>query len=162
MFSDPAARPHSLAIRTAQDAYRSMPGTPLGMDPRAVHSVDLAAAMNNARMGLEGGDYFLGAPKFPNGSMRPRSPMPPLAGQDWDHENALVGNGFHNGPFGYRERDLEDQIRRENSVAALLNAAILPPAKYAQVYPLRCDDGTLPADFKSPKTVEAMKVLDSK
>lgn len=50
---------------------------------------------------------------------------------------------------------------RDNRVAALLNGAILAPAKFAQVHPLRCDDGTYPADFQFPKTVEAMKILDS-
>ncbi|KAL9576537.1 MAG: hypothetical protein Q9212_007014 [Teloschistes hypoglaucus] len=121
MYADVAGRPHSLALRSAQDAYRSMPGTPLGMEPRGAHAVDLAAAMNHARMGIDGQDYFLGAQRFSPGAMGPR----------------------------------------DNRVAALLNGAILAPAKFAQVHPLRCDDGTYPADFQAPKTVEAMKILDN-
>ncbi|KAL8697921.1 MAG: hypothetical protein Q9201_006854 [Fulgogasparrea decipioides] len=167
MFTDAAGQPHSLAIRPAQDAYRSMPGTPLGVDPRGANTMDLAAAMNHARMGLaDGGDYFLGAPKFPPRAMRPRSPMPPLSGNDWHHDGDYANRGPSNMiPLGYQERDrdreMEDQIRKDNRVAALLNGAILAPAKYAQVYPLRCDDGSFPTDFKSAKTVEAMKVLDN-
>lgn len=118
MFADAAGRPHSLALRPAQDAYRSMPGTPLGIDPRGTHSMDLAAAMNHARMGLEGGgDYFLGAPKFPPGTMRPRSPMPSLPGHDWTRDADYANRGSSNMvPFGYQERDrereLEDLVRK--------------------------------------------------
>lgn len=54
-----------------------------------------------------------------------------------------------------------DLYGRENRVAALLNGAIVVPAKYAQVHPLRCDDGKFPADFRSSKMVSAMRVLDS-
>ncbi|KAI4109417.1 MAG: hypothetical protein L6R37_000574 [Teloschistes peruensis] len=161
---DPADIAESLALRSAQDAYRSMPGTPLGMEPRGANAVDLAAAMNHARMGLDGQDYFLGAQRFPPGAMGPRSPMPPVMGNNWNHENEhlnrSMGNMLPFQPERDRERDLEDQTRKDNRVAALLNGAILAPAKFAQVHPLRCDDGTYPADFQFPKTVEAMKILD--
>ncbi|KAI4253755.1 MAG: hypothetical protein LQ352_003502 [Teloschistes flavicans] len=164
MYADVAGRPHSLALRPAQDAYRSMPGTPLGMEPQGANAVDLAAAMNHARMGLDGQDYFLGAQRFPPGIMRSRPPMPPGMGNDWNHENAQMNRSMGNMlPYQERdrERDLEDQTRKDNRVAALLNGAILAPAKFAQVHPLRCDDGTYPADFQFPKTVEAMKILDN-
>ncbi|KAL8812016.1 MAG: hypothetical protein Q9200_001348 [Gallowayella weberi] len=144
-----------------------MPGTPMGPDPRGPHSMDLAAAMNHARTGLENpnGDYFLGAPQYSTGVMRPRSPMVPLPGHDPYHGNSMAMNGNHNHSLGFRERDrereVEDFVRKENRVAALLNGAILAPAKYAQVHPLRCEDGSFPADFKLGKTVEAMKVLDN-
>ncbi|KAL8732881.1 MAG: hypothetical protein Q9166_002482 [cf. Caloplaca sp. 2 TL-2023] len=139
----------------------------MGMDPRGPHSMDLAAAMNHARTGLENpsGDYFLGAPQYQAGVMRPRSPMISLSGHDSYHGNGLGMNGNHNNPLAFRERererDMEDFVRKENRVAALLNGAILPPAKYAQVHPLRCDDGSFPADYRLAKTVEAMKVLDN-
>ncbi|KAL9602342.1 MAG: hypothetical protein Q9219_001908 [cf. Caloplaca sp. 3 TL-2023] len=154
-----------MPIRPPQEAYRSMPGTPLGMDPRGVNSVDMAAAMEHARSGLEVGDYFLGAPKFPTANMRPRTPMMPFSGHNWDHENGFPAGGPMNNALGFRdhdrERDLDDFIRKENKVAALLNGAIIPPAKYAQVYPLRCEDGSFPSDFKSAKTTAVMKTLDN-
>ncbi|KAL9003596.1 MAG: hypothetical protein Q9188_003547 [Gyalolechia gomerana] len=142
-----------------------MPGTPLGIDPRGANSVDLAAAMDHARSGLETGDYFLGAPKIPPGPLNTRPPMMPVAGRHWDHDNGYSANGSMGSGLGFRERDrerdLEDYIRKENKVAALLNGAILPPARYAQVWPLRSDDGNFPADFKSPKTVGVMRTLDN-
>lgn len=80
--------------------------------------MDLAAAMNHARAGLEasGGDYFLGAPQYPAGVMRPRSPMIPLPGHDTYHSNGLAMNGNSNNVLGFRERDRErdneEMIRR--------------------------------------------------
>ncbi|KAL8665108.1 MAG: hypothetical protein Q9202_002508 [Teloschistes flavicans] len=115
MYADVAGRPHSLALRPAQDAYRSMPGTPLGMEPQGANAVDLAAAMNHARMGLDGQDYFLGAQRFPPGIMRSRPPMPPGMGNDWNHENAQMNRSMGNMlPYQERdrERDLEDQTRK--------------------------------------------------
>ncbi|KAL8742015.1 MAG: hypothetical protein Q9184_008315 [Pyrenodesmia sp. 2 TL-2023] len=163
MYADMGARP--LAIRPAHEAYRSMPGTPMGMDPRGLNSMELATAMDHARSGLEGGDYFLGAARYPPGTMRPRSPMVPVSGQPWDHDHGFAASGSMNNVLGFRERDrerdLEDSVRRDNRVAALLNGAILAPSKYALVHPLRCDDGSYPADFRSAKTVSAMRVLDN-
>ncbi|KAL8837590.1 MAG: hypothetical protein Q9170_002467 [Blastenia crenularia] len=169
MFTDMPSRSHSLAVRPLPDAYRSMPGTPLGVDPRRPNAVDLAAAMTHAhaRMSLEGGDYFLDAPKFPPGTIRPRSPMLPVPGHDWNNGNGYPANGpmAMGNALGFREhtreRDIEDYVRQENKAAALLNGGIMPSLKYAQVYPMRCDDGTLPPDFKSAKTMIAMRTLDN-
>lgn len=93
-----------------------MPGTPLGIDPRGANSVDLAAAMDHARSGLEIGDYFLGAPKIPPGPVNTRPPMMPVAGHHWDHDNGYSASGSMGGGLGFRERDrerdLEDYIRK--------------------------------------------------
>lgn len=93
-----------------------MPGTPMGMDPRGVNSMELATAMEHARSGLEGGDYFLGAPRYPPGTLRPRSPMVPVSGQPWDHDHGFAASGSMNNALGFRERDrerdLEDSVRR--------------------------------------------------
>ncbi|KAI4281755.1 MAG: hypothetical protein L6R38_003468 [Xanthoria sp. 2 TBL-2021] len=99
MYPDIAAHPHSLAVRPAQDAYRSMPGTPMGMDPRGPHSMDLAAAMNHARSGLEkasASDYFFGAPH-----------------RDSYHGNGLAMNGDNHNALGFRERDRERDLKEE-------------------------------------------------
>ncbi|KAL8938267.1 MAG: hypothetical protein Q9216_003984 [Gyalolechia sp. 2 TL-2023] len=160
-----APRHHNLAIRPAHEAYRSMPGTPLGMDPQGANSTELAAAMNHVRSGLEVGDYFLGAPKISPGPLNTRSPMMPVAGHHWDHNHGYSAGGPMTSAMGFgerdRERDLEDYVRKENRVVALLNGAILPPARYAQVHPMRSEDGSFPADFKSAKTVGVMRTLDS-
>lgn len=127
--------------------------------------MELAAVMDHARSNLEMGDYFLGAPKIPPGSLSTRPPMMPVPGHHWDHDNGYSASGPMSSGLGFRERDrerdLEDYIRKENKVAALLNGTIMPPARYAQVHPMRCDDGSFPADFKSAKTVGVMKTLDN-
>ena len=119
MYRDIAAHPHSLALRPAHDAYRSMPGTPMGMDPRGSHAMELAAAMNHARAGLERAgtdDYFLGAPQYQAGAMRPRSPMIPAPGHESYHCNSLAVDGNNQNILGFRERarerDSEEKIRR--------------------------------------------------
>ncbi|KAL8670291.1 MAG: hypothetical protein Q9168_005161 [Polycauliona sp. 1 TL-2023] len=151
-----------------------MPGTPLGMDPRGPHPMDLAAAINHARAGLEksgaASDYFLGAPQYPAGNMRPRSPMISLPGHDFYHGNGLATNSSNHNALGLRERDRErdlEQTRKyvkalcHNLSAALMNSQILPPVRYAQVHPMKCEDGSFPPDYDISKTVEAMKVLDN-
>lgn len=81
--------------------------------------MDLAAAMNHARSGLEkasASDYFFGAPQYQAGVMRPRSPMIPLPSRDSYHGNGLAMNGDNHNALGFRERDrerdLEEEIRR--------------------------------------------------
>ncbi|KAI4275891.1 MAG: hypothetical protein LQ337_002856 [Flavoplaca oasis] len=146
-----------------------MPGTPMGMDPRGSHAMELAAAMNHARAGLEKastGDYFLGAPQYQAGAMRPRSPMIPVPGHESYHCNSLAVDGNNQDVLGFRERarerDSEEQIRRDNLATAMANAAIVNPARFAQVHPMRCEDGSYPPDYANAKTVEVMRVLDSK
>ncbi len=46
--------------------------------------------------------------------------------------------------------------------ASLRNGSIINPARFAQVFPMKCEDGSYPPDYKHAKTVETMKVLDSK
>lgn len=70
-----------MSVRPQHDPYRSLPSTPIGMDPRNV-SMDMNSAMNHARLGLEVQDYFSGSPRF-SGTMRPRSPYP----HDYEPEN---------------------------------------------------------------------------
>ena len=67
----------AMAIRSQFDPHRSLPGTPLGIDPRTMSQSDISLAMNQARMSLEVPDYFNAAgnvgPRF-NGNLRSRSP----------------------------------------------------------------------------------------
>lgn len=116
MFGDIAPRPPGLAIRPAHEAYRSMPGTPLGMDPRGANSVDLAAAMKHASLGFEGSDYFLNTPRLPPGTIRPRSPVIPVSSHEWNHDNGYLASGSMSNTLGFRERDrerdLEESIRK--------------------------------------------------
>lgn len=93
----------------------------MGMDPRGANSMELANAMDHTRLGLEGGDYFLGAPRFPPGTLRPRSPMVPVPGQNWDLDHGFSAGSSVNNALGFRERDrereLEDYVRKYVVVA---------------------------------------------
>lgn len=62
-----------MSIRPHPDPYRSMPGTPLAVDPRAMTPADMDIAMNHVRMGLEVPDYFGSGARY-SGSPCPRSP----------------------------------------------------------------------------------------
>lgn len=85
----PSHQPTMMSVRLPHDPYRSLPCTPLGMDPRNLASMDLAPILNHARMGLEAQDYF-SSPRY-GGSMRGSSPYP----QGMDAEG-----GFHNAGAG--------------------------------------------------------------
>ena len=87
----PSYHNNMMAIRPSHEPYRSMPGTPLGMDhhrtdPRAR---DLTLAMDAARLGLDGLDYFSGGAQRYGSGHRPRSPF--LG--DYDE-------GFLSAPYG--------------------------------------------------------------
>ena len=87
-----------------------MPGTPLGMDPRVANPVDLAAAMKHASLGFDGPDYFHGAQRLPLSTVRPASPMIPVTGHEWDHENRYTASGSMGNALNFRERDRERDI----------------------------------------------------
>ncbi|KAI4166160.1 MAG: hypothetical protein LQ342_000046 [Letrouitia transgressa] len=125
------------------EAYRSLPGTPVGIDPRGAGT-----------MGFDVGDYFSNNPRFGPGAMRPRSPFP----IDYEHENGLARNRS----YGPDQESWKEEIwRRDNKLACLLNGAIPPYAKYALVHPMKGKDGEYPVDFRHPKTVDTMRVLDN-
>lgn len=78
--------------------------------------MELAAAMDHARSSLEIGDYFLGTSKIPPGSLKTRTPMMPVSGHHWDHDNGYSAGAPTGNGLGFRERDrerdLEDYIRK--------------------------------------------------
>jgi len=49
-----------MSVRAHPDSYRSLPSSPLPMDPRTLSGQDVGLALNHARMGLElnGPEYF--------------------------------------------------------------------------------------------------------
>jgi hypothetical protein len=68
-----------MAVRAHPDAYRSLPTSPLPMDPRTLSGQDVGLALNHARMGLEmnGPDYFHHPGRAPSpryGGLRSSSP----------------------------------------------------------------------------------------
>ena len=101
--------PSMMSIRPPHDAYRSLPGTPLGVDSRAMAPTDISLAMNHARMGLDVPDYFSpGAGSMGqrfNSGMNPRSPFPN------DMENERFSSSYGGG-----EASTSDMICRYASI----------------------------------------------
>ncbi|KAI9815267.1 MAG: hypothetical protein M1827_002747 [Pycnora praestabilis] len=138
----------SLLPPQLSDNYRSLPGTPYGMEPRTLTGRDMDEVIQHARMGLEG-DYFSSSARFPTtATMRSRSPYGGSYEQDPYSNGAQV------------EMGLNDLLRRNNLAVTLANNNINYRAQYSQVHPKMCTDGRYPQDFQLPKTVEEVKVLD--
>ena len=69
-----------MPMRSHLDAYRSIPSSPMPMDPRTFSGQDMTLAMNQATMGLEAPDYFHHPGRAPSprysGGIGSRSPYP--------------------------------------------------------------------------------------
>lgn len=95
-LASPSYQPTMMSVRPHHDPYRSLPCTPLGMDPRNLAAMDLAPALNHARMGLEAQDYF-SSPRY-GGSMRGSSPYPHgMDVESFHNAGAGVGASAYNG-----------------------------------------------------------------
>lgn len=186
-FASPIYTPSMVSIRPQYDFCQSLPGTPMGMEHRNLGSIDVAAAMSHARMGLGTPDYFSGAPRF-GGLMKPSSPYT---------NNYEIENNYQNGaslgsdsnaenlavminrsvilcttPFDLNEQITTTSTKkrrtymifmiRTNLAATLANAQISASARYGKVFPHLCEDGRYPPDFSTPKTLITMNSLDSK
>ncbi|MCJ1424318.1 hypothetical protein MMC29_002205, partial [Sticta canariensis] len=141
-------------LRPQHDPYRSLPSTPIGIDPRN-GSIDINSAMNHARLGLEVQDYFSGSPRF-SGNLRPRSPYP----HEYESESGAYTSNSSFAVSDMNPTNLAAFVNRTNLAVALVNAQISSTAKYGKVFPHISDDGTYPTDFSTAKTVETMRVLD--
>lgn len=96
MHADMGAPPYNsglMTVRPMHEAYRSLPGTPVGIDPRGTGT-----------MGFDVGDYFSGNPRLGPGVMRPRSPFP----IDYEHDNGLARNR----PYGPDQESWKEEIWR--------------------------------------------------
>lgn len=96
-------------VRPQHDPYRSLPSTPISIDPRNL-SMDMNQALNHARLGLEVQDYFSGNPRF-SGNMRPRSPYP----HDYEAEN-----GAYTSNTSFAVSDMNP-----TNLAALVNRCVI-------------------------------------
>lgn len=145
-----ALLPHEDRLRPFPPENRpySVPTTPFGMDHRGFSSQEMDQAMEQARYGLQGPDYFSDGPRYGVPMpMRPRSPFP--------------GGRFEDDMNGYvHEMGLNDLIRRSNLAASLANHYISHRAHLAEVHPKMCSDGRFPPDFQVPRPVREIKTLD--
>ena len=64
----------------------------MGMDPRALATMDIGPSLNHARSALQAEDYFSGASRF-TPAMRPRSPYPGMG--EYEQEGQYPGGGIH-------------------------------------------------------------------
>ena len=55
----------------------------------------------------------------------------------------------------------EEIVRWTNLAVSLANQNIHPKSQFTLVQPIICRDGSFPADFRAPKTMEAVKLFDS-
>ena len=107
----------------------------------------------------------MGDDYFSHGQLtsRPRTPFSSM------HELERLDNEGGYNPYQYGHggggdmspHPISAQICRTNVYASLNNSQVSGTQKYAQIFPHMCDDGRYPNDFRLPKTVEAMKILDS-
>ncbi|KAK5156810.1 hypothetical protein LTR04_005577 [Oleoguttula sp. CCFEE 6159] len=116
-----------------------MPPSLYGLDPRN------PKAMDHVRMGVEG-DYFGGGAPYGAPNFRARSPY----GGPFEPDSHMRGP----------EYGVEEMVRRTNLAVHFANERVTHNMRYAQLHPAMCRDGRFPVDFRMPKTVEEVKVMD--
>ena len=146
----------SLMVPGRGTTYHSLPASPLSMSHRSLPPrMDLSMVQRQSMAD----DYFGNGPL----TSRPRTPFPPM------HELERLDNegGYNLYQFGdgiggdMSPLQMSAQICRTNVYASLNNSQVSGTQKYAQIFPHMCDDGRYPNDFRLPKTVETLKILDS-
>ena len=140
--------------------YRSSPPShsPLQLDPRILGIRDIDIALQHARHGIDarGSDYISSENTW-RGERRSSTPpydvnaLSPLFVEDTVRYKRGTSRGS----------ELDELVRRTNLAVSLANQRIHPTSHYAQLHPMMCSDGKFPTDFRSPKTVESVKLLDS-
>ncbi|KAF2231653.1 hypothetical protein EV356DRAFT_286580 [Viridothelium virens] len=145
--SYPANSP--IPVMASNRCPQPMPGTPVyGIDTRA--SVPYSPMMNEAIQYAHNGvepDCYGGPATYNNwGSPYPYGSQG--MGGDYDAYHPIPGPA------------LDEQIRRHNLAVALVNSQLNSSARYGQLQPMMCRDGRFPDDFRLPKTIEEVKVID--
>ncbi|MCJ1386645.1 hypothetical protein MMC17_009771 [Xylographa soralifera] len=161
-----------MPMRSSHDAYRSLPGTPMGMDPRSMSGSEVHMAMNQVRTGMDAPDYFHhpGRTPYPqyNGGMTATTSYP----GDFESDRTMAPHDLEMG-----SPELNHRINATNLAAQLANSQVSYSTKYGKLYrkvwpnSLRglaaddftahiCEDGRYPGDFNIPKTVETIRLLE--
>ena len=84
--------------------------------------------------------------------LRPRSPYTQGAGR-FDSE--------YGGPRDF-DINVNELVRKTNLAVALTNSQVSARAKFTLLHPMMSGTGRYPEDFNVPKTVETVKLFDSK
>ncbi|KAF2843189.1 hypothetical protein M501DRAFT_994048 [Patellaria atrata CBS 101060] len=98
------------------------------------------------RRGMES-DYFAGPGGQHRDSYIPRTPFP------LGFEPELI-----NLDSPHR---VDELVRRTNLNVQMVNGHITRESRYAQIQPKMCSDGKFPQDFRTARTVEEFRLLDS-
>ncbi|WEW55136.1 hypothetical protein PRK78_000564 [Emydomyces testavorans] len=131
------------------ERYRSaLSGGPYGVNPRTMPSPDIDVALQQAQYGIQAHDYNYAL----NSHTSPAIPMnyPP---QQRYHEMTPHGTDGSN--------NTQELVRRTNLAVSLANHNVNPRSQVSMVHPMMCADGRFPVDFRTPKTIEEIKLLDS-
>ncbi|KAM5443447.1 hypothetical protein MferCBS31731_001220 [Microsporum ferrugineum] len=154
------------------ERFRSsaLPGRTYGLDPRTMTANDLGIALQHAQEGVQGYDSF-----GDHSNMRhPHNPPSPYGYNQRQEEqlnystnqcgipHPLRNGHIQNSSIGQNDTTLPELVRRTNLAVSLANHNINPRSQFTQVHPMMCFDGRFPTDFRSPKTVESVKLLDGK
>ncbi|KAF2191053.1 hypothetical protein K469DRAFT_363141 [Zopfia rhizophila CBS 207.26] len=128
------------------DLHRSLPTSAYDMDPRDPRI--MSAPFDSCRLGMDGPDYFgaTGMGPFSNHS-HSGGPFPPPG---LDPEMIM----------GKNQQNIDDLVRRTNLLVQFVNSQVTHTARYGQLQPKMRSDGKFPPDFRVPKTVEEVKVMD--
>lgn len=147
----------------SEGRYRSSPlaSSSSALDPRAMAIRDMDIALQHARHGIDGlgPDYFSSENTRYGGGP---SSAPPVAA----YETTALSPSRLEDTIRYsretpRGSELDELVRRTNLAVSLANQNIHPKSHFAQMHPMMCSDGKPPADFRCPKTLESVKLLDS-
>ncbi|OAL74253.1 hypothetical protein A7D00_2285 [Trichophyton violaceum] len=150
------------------DRHRTsaLPGGAYGIDPRSMTASDVGIALQQAQQGVQGFDFG----DHPNmrHQLDPNSPYyNPRQEEQLNYNGGQhgvphhLGNGFMQNPnIAQNDTALAELVRRTNLAVSLANHNINPRSQFTQVHPMMCFDGRFPTDFRSPKTVESVKLLD--
>ena len=138
-----------MPMRPSHDAYRSLPGTPIGIDPRSMSGPELNMAMNQVRMGVDPQDYFhypgrAPSPRFSGGMTStvqyPRDLEADRSRAPYDHEMGSPEMNHRYGPLHYSfRRDwayalLCIRINATNLAAQLANSQVAYSSRYGKIY----------------------------
>ncbi|KAF2473474.1 uncharacterized protein BDR25DRAFT_132345 [Lindgomyces ingoldianus] len=128
------------------DLRRSLPNSPYDMDPRDPRN--MSAPFDNYRMSLDGPDYFgaMGVGPYRSRS-QPGGPFPPPR---LDSDMMMK----------HDQQQIDDLVRRTNLMVQFVNGHITHAGRYCQLQPKMCSDAKFPTEFRVPRTVEEVKVMD--
>lgn len=118
-------------------------------------SRDIDIALQHARCAIEDAqDHFIRDKIRPAGGLASTLSTPyPMTQPRYD-EPRRYGNQF-------QADHTEELVRRTNLAVSLANHNINPRSQFTLVHPMMCWDGSFPSDFRTPRTMEAVKLLDS-